>query len=90
MLPRSRNYPPFEGMPPATAQLRLKRCRAGTEPAEALPQQEREQLVTELWAAGWTDVEIAQHTRMTTYTTGRIRIRLGLAAHPPTKRGAAA
>jgi len=49
-------------------------------PAEALPPADRERLVGELWAAGWTDVEIATHTHMSTYTTARIRARLGLDA----------
>ncbi|PXY27414.1 hypothetical protein [Prauserella muralis] len=56
-------------------------CWAGQLPAELLLTKDRERLVTDLWAAGWTDLEIAVHTRMTTYTTGRIRDRLGLAAH---------
>lgn len=54
------------------------RCWAGIEPAEALDTADREQLITELWAAGWADVEIAAHCRMTTYTTARIRERLEL------------
>jgi hypothetical protein len=64
-------------------------CRRGTQPAELLDPAQREHLVYDLWCDGWTDVEIATHTRMTTYTTGRIRDRLGLAAHPTSKRGAA-
>lgn len=64
-------------------------CRRGHEPAELLTTSEREHLVFDLWAAGWNDLEVASHTRMTTYTTGRIRARLGLAAHPTSTRGAA-
>jgi hypothetical protein len=50
---------------------------------------QRDALLTELWKLGWADVEIATHTRMTTYTTGRIRQRLGLAAHRDTGRAVA-
>ena len=64
-------------------------CRRGELPAELLDTSEREHLIYDLWASGWADVEIAQHTRMTTYTTGRIRGRLGLAAHPTSAKGAA-
>lgn len=53
-------------------------CVAGTVPAEALPTRLRERLVDELVRHGWTDIEIAAHTRMTTYTTARIRDALGL------------
>jgi hypothetical protein len=74
--------------PPDTryvSRAHLRRCcYAGILPAECLDTHDREQLVYDLWAVGWTDVEIATHTRLTTYTTGRIRARLGLAAHPST------
>lgn len=50
----------------------------GTLPAEALPTRDREDLVYDLHQLGWSDVEIAEYTRMTTYTTARIRSRLGL------------
>lgn len=66
----------------------LHACRLGQEPAESLPTYAREWLVHELWSNGWTDVEIAIWTRMTVYTTVRIRTRLGLAAN--SVRGAAA
>lgn len=56
----------------------FKQCRAGKEPAEILPSYARDWLVHELWTNGWTDVEIASWTRMSTYTTARIRERLGL------------
>ncbi|HLU98717.1 MAG TPA: hypothetical protein VKZ89_17925 [Thermobifida alba] len=61
----------------------------GREPAEALHPQDREDLVAELVGLGWTDLEIAALTRMTTYTTARIRQRLEL---PPNEErtGAAA
>ncbi|WP_139794831.1 hypothetical protein [Saccharomonospora piscinae] len=73
--------------------MRLKRrlyeaCKAGRTPAEALDAGDREDLVAELWQAGMTDVEIATHTRMTTYTTARIRGRLGLRARTARKRSA--
>jgi hypothetical protein len=51
----------------------------GDLPAEALRPLDRQALVLILHQRGCTDVEIACHTRMTTYTTGRIRARLGLA-----------
>ena len=53
-------------------------CWRGELPAECLNPRDREHLVYELWLAGWTDVEIATHARMTTYTTARIRDRLGI------------
>jgi hypothetical protein len=78
---------------PDTAPLSRSRltqaCRRGELPAELLDPADRAHLIYDLWAAGWTDVEIATHTRLTTYTTGRIRERLGLAAHPTSTRGAA-
>jgi hypothetical protein len=62
-------------------ELLLRACRLGTEPAESLPGFARDWLVHELWISGWTDLEIASWTRMTTYTTARIRERLGLAVN---------
>lgn len=70
--------------PMARARLRAA-CLAGDLPAEALHTEDRERLVRQLWRAGWTDVEVAVYTRLTTYTAARIRARLGLAAHPSTK-----
>jgi hypothetical protein len=64
----------------------------GRLPAEALPTHARHRLVAHLHAAGYSDVEIAAHTRMTTYTTARIRAGLGLAPNRPratSTRGAA-
>lgn len=58
-------------------------CCAGVEPAEALHTRDREDLVAGLVERGWTDQQIATHTRMTTYTTARIRERLGLAPNQP-------
>ncbi|MBN9739535.1 hypothetical protein DMP23_00175 [Amycolatopsis sp. A1MSW2902] len=56
-------------------------CCRGEIPADALDTRDRETVVARLHAAGLTDTEIAEATRLTTYTTGRIRARLGLAAH---------
>lgn len=50
----------------------------GEVPAERLDRAERDRLVRVLHGYGWSDVEIAEHTWMTVYTTARIRIRLGL------------
>lgn len=58
--------------------VRYQRALAGELPAEALTTVERERLVTVLWDAGWSDTDIADWTRMTEYTTARIRTRLGL------------
>jgi hypothetical protein len=63
---------------PLADQKLLAACRAGLEPAEALPAYARDWLVHDLVCEGWTDVEIATWTRMSTYTTARIRERLGL------------
>jgi hypothetical protein len=52
-------------------------CCAGREPAEALDPRDREDLVAGLVECGWTDVEVAVHTRMSTYTAARIRDRVG-------------
>ncbi|GAA3878652.1 hypothetical protein GCM10022243_49210 [Saccharothrix violaceirubra] len=56
-------------------------CCDGREPAEALTTRDREDLVRLLWDCGWTDGEIAVHTRLTDYTAARIRTRLGLVAN---------
>lgn len=56
----------------------LRQCLRGKEPAEALQPYARDWLVTDLVGQGWTDLEIATLTRMTDYTTARIRSRLGL------------
>lgn len=71
--------------------LRYQAARRGVEPAEALTQGDRHRLVAELHRAGWGDAAIAAHTRMTTYTTARIRGALGLLPNvrPGAKRGAA-
>lgn len=53
-------------------------CCRGDLPAEMLSTRDREDLVYALHQQGWTDVEIASHTRMTSYTVDRIRTRIGL------------
>lgn len=60
-------------------------AREGLEPAEALSTGERRRLVTEFVVLGMTDLEIAELTRMTLYTTARIRRELGL--EPNERRG---
>jgi hypothetical protein len=65
-------------------------CCTGREPAEALDVRDREDLVEALVERGWTDVEIAVLTRMSTYTTGRIRERLGLPPGRTSEREVAA
>lgn len=64
-------------------------CLLGILPAEVLDTPEFERLIRDLWEADWTDVQIAAHTRTSTYTTGRIRERLGLAAHQDLKEATA-
>jgi len=58
---------------------RWRACCAGELPAEALSTRDREDLLAELHGLGWTDREIAEHTRLSTYTTARLLDRLGLA-----------
>jgi hypothetical protein len=59
----------------------------GEAPAEALATSHRERLVTHLVTkVGMSDQAIADLTRMTTYTTARIRNRLGLPANPNGQR----
>lgn len=60
----------------------IRMCRLGKLPAEVLSQKDRERLVCDLWKLGWADVEIATHTKLSTYTAARIRSRLGLSPHP--------
>lgn len=60
-------------------------CCAGREPAESLDPRDREDLIAELVERGWTDVEVAVLTKLTTYTVERIRQRIGL----PPNRGTA-
>ena len=57
----------------------LAAALAGREPGEALPPRERRQLLRQLVADGLTDVDMAAHTRWSTYTVVRLRRGLGLA-----------
>ncbi len=63
---------------PLTNPTLYRRCLDGHEPAESLSSYDRQRLLLTLHNRGWTDVQIAEHTRMTTYTTGRIRSLIGL------------
>lgn len=67
--------------------VRFTLCLAGREVAEALPTRERGLLVAVLCLSGWTDQQIADHTRMTLYTTARIRARLELSPNEPGEAG---
>lgn len=67
--------------PPITNQHAYTACLSGQLPAESLPTTDRERLIQVLHGRGWTDVEIAVHTSMTTYTLARIRNRIGLTAN---------
>lgn len=75
--------PPFP--PPADHWRRCRNYRhalRGQLPAEALTNRgDREQLIHQLWQAGWTDTQIAAHTMWTSHTVERIRDRLNLAAN---------
>lgn len=64
-------------------------CWRGELPAEALDTSDREWLIGELHRAGWADVEIAAHTKLSTYTVGRIRERLGIEPNATDIRGIA-
>jgi hypothetical protein len=61
----------------------LRQAKAGLVPAEALPTHLRWRLVADLVRDGWTDVAIAEHTAMTTYTTCRIREGMQLPPNRP-------
>jgi len=83
-MSRRRSMPAAVAPAAARSDWRLWRaCWEGREPADALPTQDREDLVWQLHQRGWSDEQIADHTRMTEYTTARIRARLGLAEHGP-------
>lgn len=64
--------------PPRSGWRVWRRCWEGREPAESLTPQDREDMVFQLHRHGWSDMDIARHTRQTLYTTGRILDRLGL------------
>ena len=61
---------------PRSPQWLWDACCRGQEPAEALDARDREDLVAQLLECGWTLPEIAEHTRMTAYTTARIAARV--------------
>lgn len=84
-----RPNPPRPDANPRRRAVLLADCWAGRQPAEVLDTADRGHLVYDLCALGWTDVEIAAHTRMSTYTTGRIRDRLGLPPNHNPCEGAA-
>lgn len=64
---------------PRSSQWIWEACVEGREPAESLTTKDREDLVYHLvHDLKWTDLAIAEHTRMSTPTTARIRERLGL------------
>ncbi|GAB3670460.1 hypothetical protein GCM10027597_01770 [Saccharopolyspora tripterygii] len=67
-------------------QRRWRACCRGELPAEALSTRDREDLVAELHTRGWTDAQIALHTRMSLYTTARIRDRIGRDPNPEQAR----
>lgn len=54
---------------------------AGEEPADALTSGDRRLLVARLWEQGMTDVEVAEVTRMTMFSSARIRTELDLPAN---------
>lgn len=86
---RTGPVPPGGGFLQAEDPMVYLACRRGIEPAESLTTDDRARLVAELHGLGWSDVQIADHCRMTTYTTGRIRGRLGHTANHHQRRTAA-
>lgn len=87
---RTEPKPPGAGFLNADDPMAYLAVRRGLEPAESLTTEDRERLVAELHGLGWSDVQIAELTWMSTYTTARIRARLGLTANHPTARSHAA
>lgn len=85
MHPSDRRTPPvpIPGAygPPRSGWRLWRRCWEGREPAESLAFQDREDMLYHLHRAGWSAMDIARHTRLTLYTTGRILDRLGLPPH---------
>lgn len=63
--------------------LQYSAARDGHEPAEALTPNDRDRLFLRLHALGWSDTDIAQHTKTTSYTTARLRAGLGLLPNRP-------
>ena len=70
--------------PPPVNQRQLDVVRSGHLTAEALPTRDREDLISEGWERGMTDVEVAVWLQLSTYTAWRIRDRLGLPVRPVT------
>ncbi|WP_018686504.1 hypothetical protein [Actinokineospora enzanensis] len=66
-----------------------RRCIGGELVAEELTSAARGLVVAWLHARKLTDTEIARRARMSTYTTSRIRERLGLRAHTAHSRSTA-
>jgi hypothetical protein len=71
----------------------LRACKNGREPLEVLAAEgmhdDRDALLCEWVRRGWTPAQIAQHTRSTTYTVGRLLDRIGVSeAHSPAKGAA--
>lgn len=68
----------------------FRACLHGQEPLESLAaagmHSERDYLLRGWLHDGWTAVQIAQHTRTTTYTVDRLIGQLGMADHPMTWR----
>jgi hypothetical protein len=64
--------------PSVSPKLLWLACLDGREPAESLSAELRERLVALLLDRGWPVAVIAEHTFMTTYTTGRICDRIKL------------
>jgi hypothetical protein len=81
-----RRTPPRPDTAPQQRRRVRRACWEGREPAETLSPRDRDELVYDLWCAGWSDTEIAAHTRLSTYTAARIRRRLGLAPQPRSER----
>lgn len=73
---------------PTTNTHRYNAAYAGEIPGEVLSLKDSDRLVAELHDLGWSDVEIATHTRWSTYTVARKRGRIGLQPNQP--KGAAA
>lgn len=69
--------------PPRSGWHVWRRCWEGREPAESLASQDREDMIYHLHRHGWSDLDMAQLTRLSLYTTGRIRDRLGLQPNQP-------
>jgi len=78
LLPRRRldNAGQFEG------------ALAGKTPGEALSPYDRRVLLSVLHRRGYSDRQIADHTRWTLYTTARIREHIGLDANSHTEQPA--